>query len=421
MRVPGSGLYRDVAVAAEELWAAALVGSRARMFDWAAEIDHLYATGHSGLKGSVIRDWFSELAMGLGLSVRCARREHPDVLGDASAELADGTRIWFELKTQTLKAAFVEMTQADWVRDATTGTSWLCDNERAVAGSVSAAALRELRSPVVPAGWTFEDAWLGDLLLLTDEAKRRATGAVDRTGLARFAELKYFVHTTREGARVIRMADLSPVAAILGGSSAPPGRPPWCRRRRRRLGHGGPPSAPRRHSFPLQHGVQGRSRTPQAPWRSPRSGSVDRVRANGTRDRCVTGCTRSPSFCSATAPARTGDRPRGPGDRLGSGIVCRSVHSRAGPAGAPQVERDRANQERACGGDRRRGDGRVQRRSRRDLRNCATGYRTLEFGKAEQCSFLPRAPEPMDVRRNRATTSIRTEGGLLPVGGHAIR
>lgn len=220
MRAPGSGLYREVAIAAEELWAAVLVGSKARMFDWAAEIDHLYSTGQSGLKGSVIRDWFSELAMGLGLSVRSARRESPDVLGDASAELADGTRIWSELKTQTQKAAFADMTQADWVRDATAATAWLCDHERGVAGAVSAAALRELRSPGARAGLTFEDAWLGDLLLLTDEAKRRAAGAVGRAGLAAFAERKYLVHTTQAGARVIRMADLSPVAAVLGGSAA---------------------------------------------------------------------------------------------------------------------------------------------------------------------------------------------------------
>lgn len=220
MRAPGSGLYREVAVAAEELWAAVLVGSRARMFDWSAEIDRLYATGQSGLQGSVIQDWFLALAMGLGLSVRSARREDPDVLGDASAELADGTRLWFELKTQTQKPAFNDMTQADWVRDATTATAWLCNHERGAAGAVSAAALRELRSPAVPTGWTFEDAWLGDLLLLTDEAKRRAAGVVDRAGLAGFAERKYLVHTTQAGARVIRMTDLSPVAAILGGSAA---------------------------------------------------------------------------------------------------------------------------------------------------------------------------------------------------------
>jgi len=54
-RAPGSGLYRAVATAAEELWAAVLIGHRSAVALWSNEIDNLHASGESGLRSEALR------------------------------------------------------------------------------------------------------------------------------------------------------------------------------------------------------------------------------------------------------------------------------------------------------------------------------------------------------------------------------
>lgn len=219
-RRPGSGLANASAAAIEDLLAAALRGDVADIEVQRDRLEYECSIDRCGMDPDVIVGLLLVGVEELGLRVRDAIAQPLDGLGDVRAALRDGSAAWFEVKAQTKKDRFADLTQADWVRDETDLLRWMYYDDRDLARSLPAwvAELLEVPRPrTYFRGWDRDTLWLADMALVTSQHARLRAGIDSVDALVDFLDHKFVVHLTREGLRIVRMSLLGPVGGVLSG------------------------------------------------------------------------------------------------------------------------------------------------------------------------------------------------------------
>jgi len=222
-RRPGSGFANATAAAVEELVAAALRGDEHELIVQQEALEYERSIDRCGMQPSRVVHLVRRAVDQLALDVSDSVAQPLDELGDVRASLRDGTKVWFEVKAQTKKDHFADLTQADWVRDETDLLRWLFHRHAAFAGRLPdwVVALLEVRNPTnYFRGWNRDDLWLADIALLVHRDIRERAGIQSPTDLHSFLTRKFVLHLTREGIRVIRLDRLVPVEASLAGLAA---------------------------------------------------------------------------------------------------------------------------------------------------------------------------------------------------------
>lgn len=214
-----SGLDGLKGAAVEQLWAEVLTGSltRGSMRRLAAQ----YAATPGGAPLDHIADWFTELASRFG-PVTAAARTPLSVNGDVDAVLRGGASVKFEVKAQVKKPKFADITQSDWVRDQTDALSQLVQTDADIADHFSPVGASALAAVDVDAQWTTAALHAADLAGLTDAKARSKAGVHTTRDLSSFVQRKWFLHITKEGARLCRFDEIAPIKHMLGG-----GEPIW--------------------------------------------------------------------------------------------------------------------------------------------------------------------------------------------------
>lgn len=221
-RQPGSGLGNATAAAVEELLAATLRGDFAEIHNQRELLRHECTIDHCGMDPDVIVWLVTQAVEQLGLNVSDAVAQPIDGLGDVRASLRGGAFAWFEVKAQTKKDRFAELTQADWVRDETDLLRWLFHNDRQFAAHLPSwvADLIALEDPQTYfRGWDRDWLWVADMALVSSRAARQRAGLDSKSALSEFLERKFIVHLTREGVRIVRLSQIGPVEGVLTGQA----------------------------------------------------------------------------------------------------------------------------------------------------------------------------------------------------------
>lgn len=216
----GSGRSRNATDAVELLVAAVLKQDATETQRIVLSLDTAKRRGESGMSGASVLRLLNQVTGCLALSVRDAKANPPEHLGDVKVSLTNGGTIWIEVKGQTKKNWFADITQADYVRD---GTDFL----RAYAKSDASFNSRikpvlrnqlDLDKPLTfTKKWPLADLWFADLALLETEAKKSRAGVTTPNDLAKFMDAKYLLHISGEGARYLRISELRPVLAYRAG------------------------------------------------------------------------------------------------------------------------------------------------------------------------------------------------------------
>jgi hypothetical protein len=200
--------------------AAALRGDDAEVDVQRGLLQYEWSIDRCGMDPAVIAHLVNEGVARLGLDVQDAVAQPLDGLGDVRASLRDGTVTWFEVKAQTKKDRFADLTQADWVRDETDLLRWFFYHEERFASQLPGwvADLLSVRNPTEYFhGWSREWLWLADMALVPSRAVRVRSRLDTPAALRDFLARKYVVHLTREGIRIVRLALLGPVSGVLHG------------------------------------------------------------------------------------------------------------------------------------------------------------------------------------------------------------
>jgi len=218
-RNSGSGRHNETAAAVESLVAGVFGG---QPLDLAAErVDKDYDAGLGGVRSKQLLGPLHELADHLGFNVTNAVTPDPEHLSDIRLELADGSRIWIEVKAQTTRG-FGGLSSADWVRDETDVLRWLQVHDR---------TFRDLMPPWMQQNlevsdpddyflhWDLGTLWIADLSLLQHRRKRRTAGINTPSDLADFLTKKYLLHITNAGIQMIRLDEIPFVQHVLSGGS----------------------------------------------------------------------------------------------------------------------------------------------------------------------------------------------------------
>jgi len=183
-------------------------------------LDDQYSLGRCGVSGSTVRDWGAALLDQLSLSVADAQAIPPGGLGDIELTMTDGTRQWIEVKAQSKKPRFADLTQADWVRDETDALRKLFIVDGGFRSQLSepvADGLTTLDGGESLVDWSFEELWLADVALLYSSSRRAMAGVERPSDLVGFLERKHLVHLTMEGIRSIRLDLIAAVQDVLDG------------------------------------------------------------------------------------------------------------------------------------------------------------------------------------------------------------
>ena len=220
-RREGSGFSGPQADAVAELIASHLRGgSSSEIEHWVEVLDQQRDLGRFGLPGETVSEWTAALLDELGLSVGKAQALAPGGLGDIEVELSDGTSLWIEVKSQSKKANFRDLTQADWVRNETDALRKLLLLDEPFRDFLSEPTLDGLT--MLDAGealedWRFEDLWLADVALLYSTSRRLMAGVTSPMGINGFLDRKFLVHLTKEGMRSVRLSDIPAVKDVQDG------------------------------------------------------------------------------------------------------------------------------------------------------------------------------------------------------------
>jgi hypothetical protein len=219
-RRPGSGLANASAAAIEEVLAAALRRDEPELQLLEERLEYECSIDRCGMEPDRIVRLLRLATDQLSLDVVDAVAQPLDGLGDVRASLRGGARVWFEVKAQTKKDGFDDLTQADWVRDETDLLRWMYYANPMFAEELPPwiAELLELADPEQYFdGWTRDALWIADMALLVKRDIRERAGVHEPGDLGGFLARKFVVHLTREGVRIIRLDEVMPVAAALTG------------------------------------------------------------------------------------------------------------------------------------------------------------------------------------------------------------
>jgi len=201
--------------------AARLRGDTGEMADQRHVLDGEVRMGRCGMAPALISTLLDEACQRLGLPVVDAIDQPPGRLGGLRAPRGGGSHVWFEVKAQTKKDRFEDVTQADWVRDATDLLRWLYVYEGEFADRLPPWLQQQLAvdDPATYfAGWDAKSLWLADMSLIPSAEARNRVGLQTVKDLEFLLGRKYLVHLTRQGLRVIPMRSVKPIAGVLGGA-----------------------------------------------------------------------------------------------------------------------------------------------------------------------------------------------------------
>ena len=112
----GSGRSRNATDAVELLVAAVLKQDATETQRIVLSLDTAKRRGESGMSGTSVLRLLNQVAGRLALSVRDAKANPSEHLGDVKVSLTNGGTIWIEVKGQTKKDWFADITQADYVQ-----------------------------------------------------------------------------------------------------------------------------------------------------------------------------------------------------------------------------------------------------------------------------------------------------------------
>lgn len=216
-RKPGSGLANRNTKLIEELFAAILKDDRSGIKFMRREIDREFEIDRSGLTGESVTSALSSIAHDLGMSFDQVLPHPADQGGDVKGA-SNGISTWFEVKAQTKKASFSDITQADYVRDGTDFLRRYLLSNSAALQHITAKTASELGLGLgvdMDDRWSMNDLHAADLCLLTSRESRLRVGVKKPSDLAEFASRKYLLHLTKEGARLIKLSHLAPIRDIL--------------------------------------------------------------------------------------------------------------------------------------------------------------------------------------------------------------
>lgn len=218
----GSGRSRSATDAVELLLAAILRNDKPEIDKCIKKLDVARKHGASKMAGAKIFRLLRLAATQLAFEVSDAVANPGEHLGDLKVSLGDGSSVWIEVKGQTKKQRFADITQADYVRDGTDFLRAMFQNNADFSRLFDAGLRDELGidAPLTfTRDWSLADLWMADLALLENETKKMRAGVRTPRDLTRFMEAKYLVHLTMEGVRYLKIANLRPVAALKQGQS----------------------------------------------------------------------------------------------------------------------------------------------------------------------------------------------------------
>lgn len=222
-RQVGSGLANDTADAVELMFAAAIVGSRATITQQRRRLESEYQRNRCGIDPATLTDWVVQAAKQLPFKAVEADHQPGDHLGDVALLDGNGEQMWIEVKAQTKKNRFADITQSDWIRDASDAMRWLAAFDSEFDRRLTPALRKDLAVRGAPSDyfgtWGFPELVIADIALMPDRSRRERAGVRTPDELRGFLERKYLMHVTREGLRMIRFDHLVPVASWLSGST----------------------------------------------------------------------------------------------------------------------------------------------------------------------------------------------------------
>lgn len=219
----GSGLSSFTAATVEELLAAALCKDERAILAQQRALGPEYSLERCGILPAEIVRLVRTAVNELELEVTHAVAQPDDRLGDVRAVLKTGEKLWFEVKAQTKKERFADLTQADWVRDETDFVRWRMTENPSIMDALPVEmqlALRVGEAADYFQDWDRDSLWLADMALLADRDVRERAGVYSPADLPDFLSRKYVLHLTQQGIRIIRLDAIAPITAALAGATA---------------------------------------------------------------------------------------------------------------------------------------------------------------------------------------------------------
>lgn len=216
----GSGRSREATDAVELLLAAVIRGDEAEAAKCVKKLDVAKRHGASKMSGLRVRQLMSRACSELNFEVETATANPKEHLGDIRVVLGDGSKVWLEVKGQTKKQRFTDLTQADYVRD---GTDFLRSYAKATPkfDKLLTGKLRQElamdQKLTFTSDWSLGELWMADLALLETEQKKRRAAVLSPDDLKDFMSNKYLIHLSMEGIRYLRISELRPVIAMQSG------------------------------------------------------------------------------------------------------------------------------------------------------------------------------------------------------------
>lgn len=217
----GSGRSRDATEAVERLLAALLRNDQDDVKVQVAELNIAYRVGKSKMPGTKVRALLTEVCASLDWDVRDARAKPSDHLGDVRVVLSTGEIRWIEVKAQTKKARFADITQADYVRDDTDFLRRFDKVNHEFKMKIDPnlrIALKLDRAMTELDAWSLESLWIADLALISSVQKKKDARISNQHEIVSFLQRKYLLQLCMEGVRYVRLDQLGPVDAVLKGS-----------------------------------------------------------------------------------------------------------------------------------------------------------------------------------------------------------
>lgn len=206
--------------AVEELAAAIFVSDEAAIRKYERVLRGERQANRLRIPPSQLVRWLREIAEGLGLDVRRASKMGSGQPGDIELVLDTGEIQYVELKSQTTKRRWSEITQADWVNDETDALRYLVWTDSEFRALLPSAVRRALTLPDPQAyfsTWSFADLWMADILGRCSLAERAVTGMPTPGDMDDLIERKYFLHISQQGARLAHYRDLGPIRDFRAG------------------------------------------------------------------------------------------------------------------------------------------------------------------------------------------------------------
>ncbi len=216
-RKSGSGFANATTAAVEQLFADVLEGQPG--YKWRELLDEEVRLGRCGVDPESLQLGFQEIRNRFFDDVVTAESQPDDLGGDIRIIRKSGTLGWIEVKAQTKKPFFSDITQADFVRDGTSFLNRLYFQDPSVSARISpelASALKLVKEPKLKP-WSNSQLFLADAVLISDESHRKKNELHSFEALVSFVQEKAFLQITQEGIRVTPFSNIPLIKHLCQG------------------------------------------------------------------------------------------------------------------------------------------------------------------------------------------------------------